>query len=100
MEVDGDCGLVNGHMVTLCMRCGCMCFHLCMHARGTRGEIPPRGQGHFRLSTIADVAFLWFPFFSPGLSEDTPKISIGIIGNLACHEVSMKYVVVSDKRID
>ncbi|KAL2325003.1 hypothetical protein Fmac_024061 [Flemingia macrophylla] len=43
--------------------------HAC---RGTRGEIPPRGQGHFRLSTIADVAFLWFPFFSPGLSEDTP----------------------------
>ncbi|KAL2318529.1 hypothetical protein Fmac_032405 [Flemingia macrophylla] len=53
--------------------------HAC---RGTRGEIPPRGQGHFRLSPIADVAFLWFPFLSPVLSEDTPSISLSSQMNL------------------
>ncbi|KAL2334777.1 hypothetical protein Fmac_015990 [Flemingia macrophylla] len=38
---------------------------------GSREKIPPRGQGHFGLSSLADVAFPDFPLLSPVLSEDT-----------------------------
>ncbi|KAL2320650.1 hypothetical protein Fmac_029619 [Flemingia macrophylla] len=38
---------------------------------GSREKIPPRGQGHFGLSSLADVAFPDFSLLSPVLSEDT-----------------------------